>query len=75
MTRFQNHRQGIIVARKPKVQVHRYKCTITDEEFKTTAKAENPEELISVAAYYEMNPDKDDRPEHIKQELGITDSE
>lgn len=63
------------MARKPKVQIHRYKCTITEEEFKTTAKAENPDDLISVAAYYEMNPEKDDRPDHIKKELGVTDSE
>lgn len=59
------------MARKKKIQIHRYKCTITDEEFKTTKKVDNPDELISVAAYYELNPDKDDRPEHIKKELGI----
>ncbi|MCF8058515.1 MAG: hypothetical protein K9K67_04410 [Bacteriovoracaceae bacterium] len=63
------------MARKKHVQIYRYNCTMTDEEFKTTAKAENPDDLISVSAYYEMNPDKDDRPEHIKQELGILDKE
>lgn len=63
------------MARKKKVQIFKYNCTITDEEFKTTAKADNPDDLISVAAYYEMNPEKDDRPEHIKKELGILDSE
>lgn len=45
---------------------------MTDEEFKTTRKAPNPDDLISVASYYEMNPEEDDRPEHIKKELGIT---
>lgn len=68
-------RQEDNVARKKHVQIYRYNCTMTDEEFKTTAKAENPDDLISVSAYYEMNPDKDDRPEHIKQELGILDKE
>jgi hypothetical protein len=62
------------VARKKKIQIFRYKCTITDEEYKTTKKAENPDELISVQAFYELNPDKDDRPEHIKKELGVSDS-
>lgn len=63
------------MARKKKVQIFKYRCTITDEEFKTTAKADNPDDLISVAAYYEMNPEKDDRPDHIKKELGILDAE
>lgn len=63
------------MARKKKVQVFKYRCTITDEEFKTTAKADNPDDLVSVAAYYEMNPEKDDRPDHIKKELGILDAE
>ena len=37
-------------------------------EFTTTQKAENPDELISVAGWYEMNPENDDRPEHVKAE-------
>lgn len=45
---------------------------MTEEEFKTTRKAPQPDELISVASYYELNPEQDDRPERIKQELGIT---
>lgn len=60
------------MARKKNIQIFRYKCTMTDEEFKTTRKAPNPDDLISVASYYEMNPEEDDRPEHIKKELGIT---
>jgi len=59
------------MARKKNVQIYRYKCTITEEEYKTTRKAPNPEELISVASFYELNPEEDDRPEHVKKELGV----
>lgn len=62
------------MARKKHIQTYRYNCTITDEEFKTTRKIDNVEDLISVESYYELNPDKDDRPEHIKKELGILDN-
>lgn len=44
---------------------------MTGEIYKTTKKAENPDDLISVSAYYEMNPEEDDRPENIKKELGV----
>lgn len=60
------------MARKKNIQTYRYKCTITEEEFKTTRKAENPDDLVSVNAYYELHPEKDDRPEHIKKELGVS---
>lgn len=42
---------------------------MTDERFKTTEQASNPDELLSVNAYYEMNAELDDRPEHIKLEM------
>lgn len=51
-------------------RIYKYKCTITEEEFKTTSKSNSPEELISVRAYYEMNPEEDDRPEAIIKGLG-----
>lgn len=57
------------VARKQKKEIFRYDCSLTGETYKTTKKAKNPDELISVAAYYELNPENDDRPEHIKKEL------
>ncbi|MBT3584475.1 MAG: hypothetical protein HN509_06195 [Halobacteriovoraceae bacterium] len=57
------------MARKKFKKIYNYNCTITDEVFKTTKEAPNPEELISIKAYYELNPDKDDRPDHIKQKL------
>jgi hypothetical protein len=57
------------VARKQKKQIFRYECSLTGETFKTTKKAKNPEELISVEAYYEMHPENEDRPEHILKEI------
>lgn len=58
------------MARKKKKEIFRYDCTLTGETYKTTKKAKNPEELVSVAAYYELHPEKDDRPEHILKDLG-----
>ena len=63
------------MARKIRKEIFKYNCTMTGEEFKTTKKAQNPDDLISVNAFYEMNPEKDDRPEAIKVELGILDDE
>lgn len=40
---------------------------MTGEVFKNSEKAEHPEELLCVQSFYEMNPDADDRPEHIKK--------
>lgn len=48
-------------------------CSITGEQFVTTAKAPNPKDLLSVKAYYEMHPEMDDRPAIIKKKLGVTD--
>lgn len=63
------------MARKKSIQIFRYKCTMTDEEYKTTRKAPNPDDLVSVQSFYELNPEMDDRPEHIKKELGILEEE
>ncbi|MFT6070303.1 MAG: hypothetical protein ACJAT2_002806 [Bacteriovoracaceae bacterium] len=57
------------MARKKFKKIYRYSCTLTGEEFKVTAESKNPDDLMSVKAYYEMNPEKDDRPEHIKIQL------
>ncbi len=46
-----------------------YNCTLTEERFKTTQEAPNPDELLSIKAYYELNPEMDDRPENIKVEI------
>ena len=57
--------------KKRSVKIYHYKCTITDEEFKTTREAPSPDELVSVKAWYELNPEEDDRPENIKKQVGI----
>jgi hypothetical protein len=50
---------------------YNYECSLTGEQFVTTERASHPKELLSVKAYYEMNPDKDDRPAVIKKKLGL----
>ncbi len=50
---------------------YNYTCTLTGEEFVMTGKAKDTKELLSVKAYYEMNPDMDDRPAIIKKRLGL----
>lgn len=50
-------------------EIYEYECTMTGEKFKVTKKAPHPENLISVQAYYEMNPEEDDRPAHIKKQF------
>ena len=57
------------MARKKFKKIYRYTCNLTGEEYKVTAESKKPDELMSVKAYYEMNPEKDDRPEHIKAQL------
>jgi hypothetical protein len=57
--------------RKKLKQIYKYECSLTGEVYKTTAKADNPDDLVSVNAYYELHPDEDDRPESVKRELGL----
>ncbi len=59
------------MARKKNVRFYKYKCSISGEQFKMTSKANNPDELISVKAWYELNGDEDDRPEVVKRELEV----
>ncbi|MBF0362520.1 MAG: hypothetical protein HQK49_15990 [Oligoflexia bacterium] len=56
------------MARKPEKRIYYYECSITGEKFKTTREAPNPKELISVDAFYDLNPDKDDRSPLIKDQ-------
>ena len=58
------------MAKKRTKRIYRYRCTLTDEEFKVTREAPNPEELVSVKAYYQLHPEEDDRPEAVKKRLG-----
>lgn len=57
------------MSRKKIKKIYKYECTMTGETFKTTAEAKHPDELVSVKAYYELNPDKDDRPQDVKIRL------
>ena len=54
------------MSKKKLKKIYKYECTITGETFKTTAEAKNPGELTTVSAYYQMNPELDDRPLEIK---------
>jgi len=57
------------VARKKEKKIYTYECTLTGEKFKTTREAPKPEELVSVAGYYQLNTDNDDRPLVVKMKL------
>ncbi len=57
--------------RKREKRYYKYSCTLTGETFKLTEKIDNTDELTSIMAYYEMNPEKDDRPLVIKKKLGV----
>jgi hypothetical protein len=50
---------------------YNYQCSLTAEEYVTTEKAPNPKELLSVKAFYDMNPDMDDRPAITRKKLGL----
>ena len=54
------------MAYKKHREFYKYHCTITNEAFTLTRKAEHPDELVSVAAWYELNPQHDDRPQNRK---------
>ncbi len=60
------------MAKKKKFErVHEYTCNISGEKYVTTKEAPHPDELMSVKAYYQMHPEKDDRPVIIKKKLEI----
>lgn len=61
--------------RKKEKRTYKYECTLTGEEFIVTQKAQNPDELVSVKGYYELNQEKDDRPADIKKLLGVNSQE
>jgi hypothetical protein len=50
---------------------YNYECSLTAEQFVLTERAQNPKELLSIKAYYEMHPEMDDRPALIKKKLGL----
>ena len=56
------------MGRKRYVTTYNYECSLTGEVFTTTKKVANPDELISIKAYYQLNSERDDRPEVIKMQ-------
>jgi hypothetical protein len=62
---------GFRSKRKREKMTYNYQCSLTAEEFVMTEKAPNPKELLTVKAFYEMNPDLDDRPAIVKKKLGL----
>lgn len=50
------------MARKKQKKTYTYECSLTGEKYRVHRECSNPGDLISVKAYYELNPDKDDRP-------------
>jgi hypothetical protein len=60
--------------RRSAKKFYRYECTLTGKTFKRGIKTEKTDELISVEAYYKLNPEKDDRPELAKKQLNLDDS-
>lgn len=57
--------------RRKEKRIYKYDCSLTGETYKLTQEAKNPDELMSVKAWYEMNPEHDDRPEDVKKVLGV----
>ncbi len=66
-------RQKVFIMRKNKKEnkIYFYECSITGEKFKRNVKVDNTADLVSISAYYELNPEEDDRPAVVKKELGI----
>ena len=56
------------MGRKSYVTTYDYKCSLTGEAFTATKKVANPDDLISIKAYYQLNPELDDRPEVVKKQ-------
>jgi len=64
-----------VARRKKEKKIYKYECTLTGEQFTLTEKAENPDDLMSIKAYYDMHQEDDDRPLDIKKKLGLLDAD
>jgi len=53
------------VAKKKSERIYKYTCTLTGEKFTSRRRVDKPEELVSLHTYYQLNPEMDDRPEHV----------
>jgi hypothetical protein len=60
-----------VAKRRKEKRIYKYECSLTGDTYQLTEKCDNPEELMSVNSWYELNPDKDDRPDDIKKKLGL----
>ncbi len=52
-------------------KTYSYQCTLTNKTFKMSAEAVNPNDLVSVDGYYQLHPEEDDRPAHIRKEVQV----
>ena len=50
---------------------YNYECSLSGDSYRLTEKVENIEDLTSINAYYELNPEDDDRPAVIRKKLGL----
>ena len=66
-----NNEDFMAKRKKKEKRYYNYECSLTGEKFRRTTKLENKDELVSIAAYYEMNPEMDDRPLAVKKDLGL----
>lgn len=57
------------MSKKKIKKIYKYECNVTNEMFKTTSEAPSPGDLSTVSAFYQMNPDQDDRPLEIKVKI------
>jgi hypothetical protein len=57
------------MSKKKIKKIYKYECNVSGEVFKTTAEAKSPGDLTTVSAYYQMNPEVDDRPLDIKLKI------
>jgi len=57
------------MSKKKIKKIYKYECNVSGEQFKTTAEAPSPGDLTTVSAYYQMNPELDDRPLEIKVKI------
>ena len=61
------------MARRKKEKIkYKYECSLSGEKYYLTRKLDKADELLSVNAWYEMNAEKDDRPDAVKKKLGIS---
>jgi len=61
--------------RRKRRQFYSYECSLSGKQFKRTREVTKTDELVSVSAYYELQPENDDRPDHIKAQIAAAEEE